>query len=296
MKPVLSLSDSDARPVYSLEHMLSLQVWRHSTLANFYLHRIASDDPTATSRPQTYPILEPSSPPLTSLALFSPTQHHLAYVHANDLYILPANRINMEPKKREKGWEGEAIRITKDGSQTVMSGRPSWVYEEEVGCFNRATVWSAISAAPESWQALSDADLVLFARRSFPPTRPSGGPPRRHTSPSSRLMNPKSLCTSTRSTTRVRLKRLRMPLSMDGNIQPRWACGIPRYASAIRVLWLFLDDGSLSVFAERLYPACCSSYSLAIRTRAPRSASSPSLATSLCPPTSQPKNASPPRS
>ena len=112
--------------------MLYLQVWRYSTLANFYLHRIASGDSTI-SQPRTHPILEPSSPPLTSLALFSPTQHHLAYVHANDLYILPASRIDMDPKDREEGWEGEAIRITKDGSQTVMSGRPSWVYEEEVG-------------------------------------------------------------------------------------------------------------------------------------------------------------------
>lgn len=118
---------------YSLEHTPCLQVWRHSTLANFYLHRIASGDSPASSRPQTHPLLKPSSPPLTSLALFSPTRHHLAYVHANDLYILPASRIDTEPRDREKGWEGEAIRITKDGSQTVMSGRPSWVYEEEVG-------------------------------------------------------------------------------------------------------------------------------------------------------------------
>ncbi|TKA51992.1 hypothetical protein B0A53_05076 [Rhodotorula sp. CCFEE 5036] len=122
------------------------KVWRHSTLANFYLHRIASGDSPASSRPQTHPLLKPSSPPLTSLALFSPTRHHLAYVHANDLYILPASRIDTEPRDREKGWEGEAIRITKDGSQTVMSGRPSWVYEEEVFSSDSTLWWSPSSS------------------------------------------------------------------------------------------------------------------------------------------------------
>ncbi|KWU42198.1 hypothetical protein RHOSPDRAFT_21578 [Rhodotorula sp. JG-1b] len=136
------------------------KVWRYSTLANFYLHRIASGDSTI-SQPRTHPILKPSSPPLTSLALFSPTQHHLAYVHANDLYILPASRIDMDPKDREEGWEGEAIRITKDGSQTVMSGRPSWVYEEEVFSSD-STLWWSPSSSHLAFISFDESEVPLY--------------------------------------------------------------------------------------------------------------------------------------
>lgn len=107
-----------------------LQVWRHSTLANFYLHRLPSDSEAKPASSPTRPIRTPHSPPGTSFAHFSPTSHHLAYVHANDLYVLPAETIDADPEG--KGWEGDAIRVTSDGTTTRMSGRPSWVYEEEV--------------------------------------------------------------------------------------------------------------------------------------------------------------------
>ncbi|GAA5990808.1 hypothetical protein JCM10908_000026 [Rhodotorula pacifica] len=118
------------------------KVWRHSTLANFYLHRIATSASSSSDSPRTHPILPPFSPPRTSLALFSPTSHHLAYVHANDLYILPAQEIDGEATR----WEKEAIRITRDGSRTVMNGRPSWVYEEEVFSSDSTLWWSPTSS------------------------------------------------------------------------------------------------------------------------------------------------------
>lgn len=90
----------------------------------------------------------------------------------------------------------------------------------------------AAEKKPPSFVRRSCTDVVLSARRSSPPTRPCGGPRRRHIWPSSHSTNPKSLCTSIRSTTRVRVKPLPMRISMDGNIRTRSACGIPRYARA----------------------------------------------------------------
>ncbi|GAA5863444.1 hypothetical protein JCM3774_005292 [Rhodotorula dairenensis] len=135
------------------------KVWRHSTLANFYLHRISADP--VSSEPHTHPILELSSPPRTSLALFSPSSHHLAYVHANDLYVLPASRIDETPTDPERGWEGEAIRITDDGSQTVMSGRPSWVYEEEVFSSD-STLWWSPTSAHLAFVSFDESDVPVY--------------------------------------------------------------------------------------------------------------------------------------
>lgn len=139
-------------------------------------------------------------------------------------------------------------------------------------------------------------DLGSFARRSSPPIRPCGGPPPRHISPLSRSTSPKSLCTSIRSTTRVRAKPLPMRVSTDGNTRTRSACGIPRYASATKGIWLFLEENFLCFFAERLLRRFVLSYSPATRIRASWSASSPSRATSPFPPPSRPKNAAPPLS
>jgi dipeptidyl aminopeptidase len=55
---------------------------------------------------------------------FSPTEHHVAFVHANDLYVF-------EQKPGDDG-KGQIVRVTTDGSPTTFNGVPDWVYEEEV--------------------------------------------------------------------------------------------------------------------------------------------------------------------
>lgn len=101
------------------------QVWRHSTLSNFHLF------PLTSSSPRALPLFSPSYPPKTFTAHFSPTSHHLAFVHENDLCVLPAGE--WDAAEREGGEVGErAVRVTKEGSRVRMSGRPPWVYEEEV--------------------------------------------------------------------------------------------------------------------------------------------------------------------
>ncbi|GAA5940217.1 hypothetical protein JCM1841_004894 [Sporobolomyces salmonicolor] len=89
--------------------------WRHSSHANFWVHDIAAST--------TVRLRSPSYPPHTAFASFSPRNHHIAYVHANDLYVLenpPARGERVSP-----------IRLTVDGSPTTFNGVPDWVYEEE---------------------------------------------------------------------------------------------------------------------------------------------------------------------
>ncbi|GAA5973880.1 hypothetical protein JCM21900_004734 [Sporobolomyces salmonicolor] len=100
--------------------------WRHSSHANFWVHDIAAST--------TVRLRSPSYPPHTAFASFSPRNHHIAYVHANDLYVLenpPARGERVSP-----------IRLTVDGSPTTFNGVPDWVYEEEVFSSDTTTWWS----------------------------------------------------------------------------------------------------------------------------------------------------------
>ncbi|GAA5898899.1 hypothetical protein JCM5296_004413 [Sporobolomyces johnsonii] len=100
--------------------------WRHSTHANFWVHDIAAST--------TVRLRSPSYPPHTAFASFSPRNHHIAYVHSNDLYVLenpPAQGERVSP-----------IRLTVDGSPTTFNGVPDWVYEEEVFSSDTTTWWS----------------------------------------------------------------------------------------------------------------------------------------------------------
>ncbi|GAA6056636.1 hypothetical protein JCM3770_006322 [Rhodotorula araucariae] len=117
------------------------KVWRHSTLANFYLHRLTSPASSA----DTLPLLPPSFPPRTSLARFSPTSHHLAYVHGHDLYVLPAGAWEDGQARDAEGMQRAAIRVTDDGGETVFNGAGDWVYEEEIFGDDSALWWSPAS-------------------------------------------------------------------------------------------------------------------------------------------------------
>ncbi|GAA5856001.1 hypothetical protein JCM5353_008762 [Sporobolomyces roseus] len=100
--------------------------WRHSTYANFWIHNISA----STTRRLRSPVY----PPRTSFASFSPKNHHIAYVHANDLYVLES-----PPVAKERN---DPIRVTRDGSATTFNGVPDWVYEEEVFSSDITTWWS----------------------------------------------------------------------------------------------------------------------------------------------------------
>ncbi|KAK4049074.1 Dipeptidyl peptidase 4 [Microbotryomycetes sp. JL201] len=101
--------------------------WRHSSHANFHVHNVETGE--------TWPLRSESRPPHTAIATFSPTNHHIAFVHANDLYVFEE-----PPSARSRG--SKAIRITVDGNPTTFNGVPDWVYEEEVFSADSAMWWS----------------------------------------------------------------------------------------------------------------------------------------------------------
>ncbi|KAM0787347.1 hypothetical protein ACM66B_003435 [Microbotryomycetes sp. NB124-2] len=101
--------------------------WRHSSLANFYVHNVETSETT--------PLRPESRPPHTAIATFSPVNHHIAYVQANDLYVY-------EDPPSARSRDSKAIRVTVDGNPTTFNGVPDWVYEEEVFSADSAMWWS----------------------------------------------------------------------------------------------------------------------------------------------------------
>ncbi|KAL7337004.1 dipeptidyl aminopeptidase [Rhodotorula toruloides] len=130
------------------------KVWRHSTLSNFHLF------PLTSSSPRALPLFSPSYPPKTFTAHFSPTSHHLAFVHENDLCVLPAGE--WDAAEREGGEVGErAVRVTKEGSRVRMSGRPPWVYEEEIFSSDSTLYWSP-SSSYLAFLSFNESDVPIY--------------------------------------------------------------------------------------------------------------------------------------
>ncbi|SCZ93927.1 BZ3500_MvSof-1268-A1-R1_Chr6-3g08994 [Microbotryum saponariae] len=133
-----AIKDGSGQPLYWSEFAVSADLkyilfaanqvsqWRHSSHANFYVHTVQSGE-TVALRP-------PSAAPHTAIASFSPKDHHIAYVHANDLYVLesPPSVGDVRPP----------IRVTVSGSPTTFNGVPDWVYEEEIFGSDSASWWS----------------------------------------------------------------------------------------------------------------------------------------------------------
>ncbi len=72
--------------------------------------------------------LDAGQPP-REVPKFSPDGARLAYVQQGDLYVLELER-------------GESVRLTSDGSETVLNGKLDWVYQEEVyGRGNYRAYW-----------------------------------------------------------------------------------------------------------------------------------------------------------
>lgn len=102
------------------------QQWRHSSHANYFVHRLSDH--------ATFALHEPSDPPTVAYVEWSPVSHSIAYVSSNDLYVIPADELAAGKPK--------AIRVTNDGSDVVFNGVPDWVYEEEVVQLDYTLYWS----------------------------------------------------------------------------------------------------------------------------------------------------------
>jgi len=56
--------------------------WRHSSFGNYYLHDLQTKN--------TWPLIPPTYPPVTTYATWSPTGDSIAYVVNNDVYVVPS--------------------------------------------------------------------------------------------------------------------------------------------------------------------------------------------------------------
>ncbi|KAG6889758.1 hypothetical protein C0995_014685 [Termitomyces sp. Mi166 len=95
--------------------------WRWSNFGNYYVHSIAEKT--------THPIIPPTHPSNTAYATWAPQGHSIAYVTANDLYVLSTPT-------------SSPIRVTSSGNASLFHGVPDWVYEEEIFSSDFALWWS----------------------------------------------------------------------------------------------------------------------------------------------------------
>ncbi|TFK34032.1 dipeptidyl peptidase IV N-terminal region-domain-containing protein [Crucibulum laeve] len=126
--------------------------WRHSSFGNYYIHDIASK--------KTYPLIPPSNPAKTQLAVWSPTGDAIAYVLESDLYVVPSAGPDADKTH---------IRLTHTGTATLFNGVPDWVYEEEVFSGPSAIWWSPDS----SHLAFLSFDETLVPEFKFPIYNPT---------------------------------------------------------------------------------------------------------------------------
>ncbi len=86
------------------------KVWRHNTRGDYWvlhgteLRQVGANLPEAS----------------LMFARFAPGGEHVGFVHRNDIYV-------------ERLGDGQTVRLTDDGSETLINGTSDWVYEEELG-------------------------------------------------------------------------------------------------------------------------------------------------------------------
>ncbi|KAL7751692.1 Dipeptidyl peptidase 4 [Sorochytrium milnesiophthora] len=100
------------------------KLWRHSYTAEYIIYQIATKKTLSLTK---------DNPTAVQLAQWSPTGHSVAFVRNNNLFV----SIDLE---RE-------VRVTFDGSKTVLNGVADWVYEEEILSTSTAFYWSPKSDA-----------------------------------------------------------------------------------------------------------------------------------------------------
>jgi hypothetical protein len=72
-----SLSADASHILLKTDH---LKQYRHSSFGNYYLHRLSDGS--------TFPLVPPSNPPRVAHAAWSPTGRSIAWVMANDIYVV----------------------------------------------------------------------------------------------------------------------------------------------------------------------------------------------------------------
>jgi dipeptidyl aminopeptidase len=122
--------------------------WRHSSHGNYYVHDLAAKTTRA--------LLPPTYPPATAYAAWAPAGDALAYVHANDLYVVPTP-------------DAPAIRVTAAGNASLFHGVPDWVYEEEVFQSDFA-LWWAPDAKALAFLRLDETKVPEYAFPVYNPT------------------------------------------------------------------------------------------------------------------------------
>lgn len=96
--------------------------WRHSSFGNFYVHRLEDGI--------TFPLDEVVMPAQVALAVWAPVGHNVAFVRGNDVYVVDG--VELDAFARTSSESPRHVRVTADGSTSVLNGVNSWVYEEEV--------------------------------------------------------------------------------------------------------------------------------------------------------------------
>lgn len=93
------------------------QHWRHSSFGLYWILDVETQE------------IQPLSDEVLSLATWSPTSDHIAFVLENDVYIHDLDTHT-------------TVRSSQDGSENIFNGKPDWVYEEEVFEGESALWWS----------------------------------------------------------------------------------------------------------------------------------------------------------
>lgn len=137
---------------YVLFRTDTVKQWRHSSFGNYLVYRLKDKS--------LFHLTTPDARPSTSIAVWSPVGHSLAFVQKNDLYVVTASELaSGKPKP---------IRVTTDGSPTVFNGVPDWVYEEEVFSADKALWWSP-DGQKVAFLRSDETDVKVYALQYFNP-------------------------------------------------------------------------------------------------------------------------------
>lgn len=132
-----------------------LRQWRHSSHANYYIHRLSDS--------VTVPVTRPSSPPVIAKCIWAPVGHALAFISSNDLFVIPES--SMDSGEPSEG----AIQVTTDGSEVVFNGVPDWVYEEEVFASDHTTWWSP-DASTIAYLRMNESEVKDYRLQFYNPS------------------------------------------------------------------------------------------------------------------------------
>ncbi|KAJ3026633.1 hypothetical protein HDV00_011701, partial [Rhizophlyctis rosea] len=128
--------------------------WRHSFFANYWIFDVEKKtaSPLTTSKPDKE-IPEEIGNGKVALAVWSPKNHHVAWVRQNDLFV----KMNAEIE----------VRITTDGSKDLINGITDWVYEGMCVVFGLPLSPETSSASLRRFPPLECAEEVYGAHEAL---------------------------------------------------------------------------------------------------------------------------------